>query len=277
MDLKHLSCFLEVAEHKNFTVAAKKLHYSVSTVTQYVHVLEEELGFELFDRSSRPLALTDAGRYFYEQTVELPTRINRIMEASRKIAQKNPRRTIIGFLPEEIVLLETLKEYFRAEHPDHLLSIRQFSPYRKAEALLKRECDVMLCRTDPMFYHEQLVQRHFLTTRLCCRVPADHPLADRDIIRFEDLDHETVVIMPTGTHSEQQVFEQKFYELCPHLTLLVFEHYSKADSVSRAQKCILLCYEHMIRKNLTWDDKVIEFELANENSYSLITRAEMKK
>lgn len=277
MDLKHLSCFLEVAEQKNFTIAAKKMHYSVSTVTQYIHVLEEELGFELFDRSSRPLTLTDAGRYFYEQTVEMPGRMERIIESSRKIAHKNPGRIIIGFLPEEIVLLETLKEYFRTEYPNYLLSLRQFSPFRKVDALLKGECDVLFCRTDPMFYHERLVQRHFMTTRLCCRVPADHPLADRDIIRFEDLNHETIVIMPTGTHSEQQVFEQKFYELCPDLTLLVFEHYSKADSVSRAQKCILLCYEHMIRKNLTWDYKVIEFELANENSYSLISRAEKKK
>lgn len=276
MDLKHLSCFLEVAEHKNFTVAAKKMHYSVSTVTQYVHVLEEELGFELFDRSSRPLKLTDAGLYFYEQTVDIPGRMDRIMEASRKIAHKNPGRTIIGFLPEEIVLLETLKAYFREQYPNHLLSLRQFSPFHKVEALLKGECDVMFCRTDPMFYHERLVQRHFMTTRLCCRVPADHPLADRDIIRFEDLNHETVVIMPTGTHSEQQVFEQKFYELCPDLTLLVFEHYSKADSVARAQKCILLCYEHMIHKNLTWEYKAIEFELANENSYSLISRVEKK-
>ena len=277
MDLKHLSCFLEVAEHKNFTVAAKRMHYSVSTVTQYVHVLEEELGFELFDRSSRPLTLTDAGRYFYEQTVDLPMRIDRVVEASRKIANKNPKRTIVGFLPEAICLLDTLKAYFRAEYPDHLLSLNQFSPYRKEEALLKRECDAFFCRTDPMFYHERLVQKHFLTTRLCCRVPADHPLASRDIIRFEDLNRETVVILPTGSHSEQQVFEQKFYELCPEITLVLFEHFSEADAVARAQKCILLCYEHMIRESLTWEYKMVEFELANENSYSLITRAEKKK
>ena len=62
LDLLKLRTFQVVAATRNFTRAAAELGYSQSSVTTHIQALERELGAELFDRSSRAVILTEAGR-----------------------------------------------------------------------------------------------------------------------------------------------------------------------------------------------------------------------
>src|ERR1700741_5159938 len=62
MDLTALRIFLAVAEERSFSRAAAKVHRTQPAVSQAVKRLEDELGEQLFDRSSKSGTLTDAGR-----------------------------------------------------------------------------------------------------------------------------------------------------------------------------------------------------------------------
>ena len=62
MELRHLEHFLAVAEERNFTRAARRLHLVQSALSVSVRSLERELGTRLFDRTTREVVLTDAGR-----------------------------------------------------------------------------------------------------------------------------------------------------------------------------------------------------------------------
>ncbi|MDD4601839.1 MAG: LysR family transcriptional regulator, partial [Negativicutes bacterium] len=62
MDIHHLTYFIEVARHRNFTKAAQALHISQPSISKMIKVLEEELGVPLFARTTRQIELTDAGR-----------------------------------------------------------------------------------------------------------------------------------------------------------------------------------------------------------------------
>ena len=59
---KQMCCFLEVANVLSFTTAAHNLYMSQQAVTKQIAALERELGFKLFNRSTRSVALTPAGR-----------------------------------------------------------------------------------------------------------------------------------------------------------------------------------------------------------------------
>ncbi len=66
-ELKTLQAFVFVVETGNLTEAAKRLALSQSSVSQILAQLEESLGIQLMDRSVRPMAVTTAGRFFYDR------------------------------------------------------------------------------------------------------------------------------------------------------------------------------------------------------------------
>jgi DNA-binding transcriptional LysR family regulator len=66
-----LHIFTKVAENRGFSAAARKLRISTSTVTKTVARLEDELGIQLFNRTTRRLHTTDYGQTFYERCVRI--------------------------------------------------------------------------------------------------------------------------------------------------------------------------------------------------------------
>ena len=64
MDLRQVRYFVAVAEERNFTRAAERLHVAQPPVTRQVQQLEEMLGVQLIERGSRPVKLTEAGEFF---------------------------------------------------------------------------------------------------------------------------------------------------------------------------------------------------------------------
>jgi DNA-binding transcriptional LysR family regulator len=66
MELRHLRCFLAVAEELHFARAAERLHIEQSPLSRAVKELEEDLGVQLFARTTRSTRLTRAGQLFLE-------------------------------------------------------------------------------------------------------------------------------------------------------------------------------------------------------------------
>lgn len=62
MYIKHMQTFLSVARLLNFSAAAQALNYSQSTVSEHIHILEEDLGTILFERLGKKVFLTDNGK-----------------------------------------------------------------------------------------------------------------------------------------------------------------------------------------------------------------------
>jgi DNA-binding transcriptional LysR family regulator len=66
-DLRRLHYFLTVAEERNFTRAAQRLHIAQPALSRQVRLLEEELGVELLHRTTHQFELTEAGRFLLER------------------------------------------------------------------------------------------------------------------------------------------------------------------------------------------------------------------
>lgn len=114
MELRHLRYFQAVAETLNFTRAAERLHIAQPPLSRQIQQLEEQLGTRLLNRE-RPLSLTEAGRFFHEQSATLLRQLDSICDNTRRIGLGQRQWLGIGFAPSTLyaVLPELIRELRR--------------------------------------------------------------------------------------------------------------------------------------------------------------------
>src|SRR6185503_21368841 len=74
VELRHLRYFTTVAAEGSFSRAAEKLHIAQPPLSRQIQQLEEELGVRLLDRG-RPITMTEAGRYLFDQALQVLQRV----------------------------------------------------------------------------------------------------------------------------------------------------------------------------------------------------------
>ncbi len=115
--LKAIQVFVEVAKLESFSAAARQLHISNTAVSRYVMELEDWLGVQLFNRTTRHLGLTDAGRAYLDRCTHIIDDVENLERTSRDM-KENPQGKInvtapvfMGRLFLSAILPEFLKKY----------------------------------------------------------------------------------------------------------------------------------------------------------------------
>ena len=140
IDLRHLRYFLAVSEELHFGRAARRLHLTQPPLSHAIRRLEEELGVRLLDRTSRSVALTDAGRVFADEGRKMLAAFQRAVEEARRAGGVGTTVRIgcVPALPIERLLAYI--EALRDREPDvsirvaHLLTLEQEKRLRAATA-----------------------------------------------------------------------------------------------------------------------------------------------
>src|ERR1700690_1893401 len=111
MELRHFRYFVAVAEEQNVSRAALRLHISQPGLSRQVRDLEEEIGFQLFQRGAKSLRLTEAGKTFLEQARAVLRHAEEAVRAARMVAQGAPAEIAVGYAPSLTVhiLPQTLR------------------------------------------------------------------------------------------------------------------------------------------------------------------------
>jgi DNA-binding transcriptional LysR family regulator len=86
MELRHLRCFIAVAEELHFARAAERLHIEQSPLSRAIKELEEELGVSLFARTTRSTRLTRAGTLFLEHVPRVFAALEQARDSVRAAA-----------------------------------------------------------------------------------------------------------------------------------------------------------------------------------------------
>src|SRR5215470_9303741 len=122
--LQAIKAFTYVAERRGFTAAAKKLGMSASAVTKGIARLEDELGTQLFNRTTRRIALTDYGQDFYERCTRILADLEDAESAMRE-SSASPRgrvRAIMPFSFGRVTFVPALPGFYQ-RYPDITLDL----------------------------------------------------------------------------------------------------------------------------------------------------------
>src|SRR6201996_9368942 len=128
MELRHLRYFVIVAEEQNVTRAAERLHVSQPPLSRQIHDLEAELGVELFHRTAKSLALTEAGKVFLNEARAVLLRVDKAVETVRTVARGDRGSLRIGYSPSLAVeLLPKALRVLEHERPGIRVSLHDLS------------------------------------------------------------------------------------------------------------------------------------------------------
>lgn len=145
MNLKHMRYLLTIAEEKNITAAAKKLYISQPSLSACIKNIEEDLGTEIFDRSTTPLELTPAGEVYLRWVRNV---LNSEYEMKQKLSDVSSVRHSeirIGASFERIrnAIYPILREFSR-QRPHCEINLYENYTSNILEMLKKEELDIAI-------------------------------------------------------------------------------------------------------------------------------------
>ena len=128
MDLQQLRYFAVLAEELHFTRAARRLYVDQSTLSAAIRRLERDVGLRLFDRTSRRVEITEAGRTLLPEAQRLLAAGERFRLAAERVrTEPGAHRLVVGlyFGPRAAAeLTGPIVHAFRARHPEMSLEVR---------------------------------------------------------------------------------------------------------------------------------------------------------
>lgn len=201
MELRHLRYFVGVAEELHFGRAAKRLGISQPPLSQQIMALEGELGVQLFDRTSRNVALTDAGNLFLREARATLAQAERAIVVARRAARGELGELTIGFnasAPFVPAVARAIHD-FRLAWPDVHLTLSELAEPDMRNALAKQGIEIGVLRSfrQPDF-PGGIEARLLLREGMVVAMRPDHPLAAHETVTLQDLHRQSMIFYQRG-------------------------------------------------------------------------------
>ncbi|HVE05885.1 MAG TPA: LysR family transcriptional regulator [Paraburkholderia sp.] len=193
ISLRHLRCFVEVADTGSFTLAAARLYQTQSSLTATIQQFEEEVGLKLFDRTTRRVVMTADAERFKPVADRVLRDFYTAIGDLQAISLSHRGHVRIAAVPSmvEHVLTPALASFQRA-FPDITISVSDGSADKVERAVLSGDVDIGISSRLNNF--TDLAYLPIVGDRFGVLYPPDHPLGKiRRALRWSDLaDHKYI-------------------------------------------------------------------------------------
>ena len=205
MELRQLKYFVTVAKTLNFSEASRKLFITQGTLSQQIMQLEDELGIQLFTRTSHSVMLTEAGEELLPLALETLEASNVCKDKMRDLQNALSGTLNIGVTHSfSVFLADTVKSFLKL-HPGVTLHIHYKTASELIEMLKGKEVDFILA-FKPIMEYEDIEAEVLFRSRLSVVMRKDHPLSTRKFLSFSDIEKQGVVLPASGLQA-RKMFE----------------------------------------------------------------------
>lgn len=239
MDLRQLRTFVAVARERHFGRAAERLHVAQPAVSQQIRTLEADLGARLFDRTSRSVDLTAAGRTLLAGAPDILERMAQLTEATRATARVLRGELRLNYARTSPVGIATdIVEEFRRLHPEVTLLTDSATTARSLAQLRDGALDAAFMRL-PLVGQPELSVLEVGTDPLVAALPARHRLARRRALSPSDLQGERLVFWPRaqGPGFHDWIVEHLFGGRMPEVARIEPDTEQMVRAVAHGEGC----------------------------------------
>ena len=197
MTITQLNYVLAIAEHKNFTKAAEKCFVTQPTLSTQIQKLEEELDVLIFDRSKKPIELTDVGRKIVLQAKNIVNESERIQDIVDQQKGFIGGEFKIGIIPTVMpTLLPMFLKSFIKKYPKIKLSIEELTTEDIIARITDGHLDAAIASTP--LEHPLLKERVLFYEPFVAYITEEHRLFGKKEIQSEDLDLGDMLLLEDG-------------------------------------------------------------------------------
>jgi DNA-binding transcriptional LysR family regulator len=197
VELRHLRYFVAIGEEEHFGRAAQRLRVAQPALSRQIQDLEREMGFQLFDRLSRGVKLSVAGRLFLEDARRILEQVNDATERAQRVARGQSGTLRIGFTENASwrgVVPDSF-QIFRERCPDAELQLNALPSLQQLEAVRSGRLDAGFMFNPPQ-PDRTLDQLPVAVHRLALAAPAAHPLSKIKNLRLRDMTEAQFIWFP---------------------------------------------------------------------------------
>jgi len=233
MEIHQLTYFVAVAETGSFSRAAERCNIAQPSLSQQIQKLEQELGEPLFDRLTRRVVLTDAGRNLLPRATSILAELQDIKHSMSQETDSSRGMLSVGFIPTiaPFVLPRVIKR-FSHEFPLARLSVHEDLTEALVRELVDGKLDVGI--TSSPIHNKLIRTQELLTEPLLVASSKKHDIITSANIHIKELDD-----FPFIALSEMHCLGEQVQSFCyqQHLELKIVCHTSQLTTV---QNCVAL-------------------------------------
>ncbi len=197
MTITQLQYVLAVAEYKNFTLAAEKCFVTQPTLSMQIQKIEEELNVLIFDRSKKPIQLTEIGQKIVNQAKNIVNEADRIKDIVEQQKGFVGGEFRLGIIPTIMpTLLPMFLTNFIKKYPKIKLIIEELNTDEIILKLKNGHLDAAIAATPLM--EEKLKEIVLYFEPFVAYVPENHSIAGKDEIEVSDLNLDDILLLQDG-------------------------------------------------------------------------------
>ncbi len=197
MTITQLYYVLAVAEHQNFTKAAKACFVTQPTLSMQIQKLEDQLDVQIFDRNKKPIELTDVGKKIVSQArniVDEADRIQDIVDQQKGFIGGEFR---LGIIPTIMpTLLPMFLKTFIKKYPKVKLKIEELATEDIITRINDGHLDAAIAATP--LENSNIKERVIFYEPFVSYIPNNHRLSEKKTIEVSDLDINDILLLEDG-------------------------------------------------------------------------------
>src|SRR6266436_1792881 len=236
MELRHLRYFVGVAEMENVSRAALKLHVSQPALSAQIRDLEDEIGFQLLERTAKSVRLTKAGRAFLDEARAVLQRADEAVKKARSIAAE-PSELKVGYSPTPVaeILPKTLR-VFQRKMPNVHVRLHDWTNQAILDGVRDGRLQVgLIVRPLKASSLRDLRYEELFHERVCVAVSPQHPFARRRAIPISEVATEPLIGLTHEDYPEYYDYLSITFSKVKQKPRVVEEHDSMAGVLSSVE------------------------------------------